>query len=324
MMDRRRFLLTSLASALAGPLAGQAQSTGKVYRLGVLSPVPGQSRPVMAGVEAGLRELGYVEGRNIAIEWSVGGRLPERAAELVGHRPDVIIAISISAAVAVMQATRATPIVVLIIGDPIAAGLVRSLARPGGNITGVATEITPEVSAKQLQLLKEAVPKVRRVAVLLNPDWQPNTARWHQTQESAQSLRVALIRVETRRADDIEGTFAIMGRERAEALFVLGDPLIYTLQQQIGDLAIRHRLPSMSQYREGADAGGLISYGPSFTGSARRLGTYVDKILKGAKPADLPMEQPTEFELVINLRTARALGLTIPPSLLARADQVVE
>jgi putative ABC transport system substrate-binding protein len=323
-VDRRQFLLTSLAGVLAAPLAAGAQQATKVYHLAVLSPVPGRSRPVMAAVAAGLRELGYVEGRNIEIQWSLGDRLPERAAELVGHRPDVVIAISISAALAVRQATRATPIVVLIIGDPIAAGLVESLARPGGNITGVATEITPELAAKQLQLLKEAVPKVRRVAVLLNPDWQPNAARWNKTQEAAQGLRVALVRVETRRADDIERAFASMGRERAEALFVLGDPLFYILQGQIGDLAIRHRLPSMSQYREGADAGGLISYGPNFTVSARRLGTYVDRILKGAKPADLPMEQPTTFELVVNLKTAKALGLTIPPSLLARADQVID
>jgi putative tryptophan/tyrosine transport system substrate-binding protein len=303
-------LATILAlGLLAVPLVDEAQQVARMYRLGVLGPVPGQSRPVPKALDEGLREVGYVDGRNLAIEWSLGSGLAERAAELVRLRSDVIVALSESAAFAAKQATNTIPIVMLIVGDPIAAGLVASLARPGGNITGLATEVTPELSAKQLQLLKEVVPTVQRVAVLLKPDWGPNAARWNRTQQAAQSLRVALARVEVRRADDLEAAFGTISRERADAVFVFGDPLLYVLQNQIGDLAARNRLPSMSQYREGADAGGLISYGPNLAASARRIAIYVDKILKGAKPADLPIE---------------ALGLTIPQSLLLRADQVIE
>jgi putative ABC transport system substrate-binding protein len=322
-VDRRRFLLTSLAGAVAAPLAAEAQQAERVYRLAVLNPVPGRTH-ITKALEEGLRELGYLEGRNLAIDWYLGERLPERAAELVRLRPDIILAISIPAAVAAKQATKTIPIVVLIIGDAIAAGLVDNLARPGGNITGVATEITPELSAKQLQLLKEVVPRARRVAVLLDPEWGPNAARWNKAQEAAPSLGVILLRVEVRRPGDIEAAFATMIRQGADALFVFGDPLLFILQIQLGDLAARNRLPSMSQYREGADAGGLMSYGPNFAAGARRTAGYVNKILKGAKPADLPVEQPTTLELVINLKTAKALGLTIPPSLLLRADQVIE
>jgi len=328
-VDRRAFITSFALSLLAAPLAAEAQQAGKVPRIGVLSLISASSAPqLFEAFRQGLRELGYVEGQNLAIEWRYAHgkveRLPDLAAELVRLKPDVIIAISTPTAEAAKQATGTIPIVALIIGDPIAAGLVSSLARPGGNITGVATEITPALSAKQLQLLKEVVPKIRRVAVLLNPDWDLNAARWNETQRAAQSLRVELVRVEIRHASAIEAAFATMNRERADALFVFGDPLVYILQHQIGDLATRNRLPSISQYREGADAGGLISYGPNFAASARRAATYVDKILKGAKPADLPIEQPTKLELVINLRTAKALGLTIPPSLLLRADQVIE
>jgi putative ABC transport system substrate-binding protein len=294
----------SLALGLvAAPLAAQAQHVARVYRLAVLNSVPGRTH-ITKALEEGLRELGYAEGRNLTIEWYLGEPLLERTDELVRLQPDVILAISIPAAVAAKQATRTIPIVVLIIGDAIAAGLVDSLARPGGNITGVATEITPELSAKQLQLLKEAAPQVRRVAVLLNPEWGPNAARWNKTQEAARSLGVMLVRVEARRAGDLEGAFATMIRQGADALFVFGDPLLYTLQARIGDLGVRNRLPSISQYREGADAGGLMSYGPNFAASARRTVTYVDKILKGTKPADLPVEQPTKFELLVNLKSS--------------------
>jgi putative ABC transport system substrate-binding protein len=322
-MDRRAFLGTLTGGFLAAPLDVEGQQAGKVYRLGVLNSVPGRSH-ITKALEEGLRERGYVEGQNLAIEWSLGEHLPDGAAKLVRFRPDIIVAISLSAAVAAKQATTTIPIVVLIVGDAVAAGLVASLARPGGNITGVSTEVTPELSTKQLQLLKEVVPKVRRVAVLLNPEWGPNVARWNETRQAAQSLKLTLMRVEVRRPGDVEAAFAATSRERADALFAFGDPLLYILRQQIGDLAVKNHLPSVSQYREAAEAGGLISYGPNFAAGARQIATYVDKILKGAKPADLPVEQPTKFELVINLKTAKALGLTTPPSLLGRADEVIE
>jgi putative ABC transport system substrate-binding protein len=311
-----------VVGVLVAPLVIEAQQAERAYRLGVLNSVPGRSH-ITKALEEGLRERGYVEGRNLAIEWSLGEPLPDGAAKLVRFRSDLIVAISLSAAVAAKQATTTIPIVVLIVGDAVAAGLVTSLARPGGNITGVATEVTPELSTKQLQLLKEAVPKVRRVAVLLNPEWGPNAARWNETQQAAGSLKVTLVRVEVRRPGDVEAAFAATSRERADGLFVFGDPLLYILRRQIGELAVRNRLPSVSQYREGAEAGGLISYGPNLAAGARQIASYVDKILRGTKPADLPLEQPTTFELVVNLATAKALGLTLPQSLLIRIDETI-
>lgn len=326
MIQREGAIIVTLAILLA-PLATDAQQTEKVYRLAVLRPGPPQPHLVKA-LEDGLRELGYVEGRNLAIEYrSAEGRperLPELAAELVRLRPDVIIPLSTPAAVAAKQATTTIPIVMVSPGEPVAAGLVASLARPGGNVTGLTLEVTPETSGKQLQLLTEVVPKVQRVAVLMNPAYAPNAARWNETQRAARSLGVALVSAEVRTAGDIEGAFATMRQEKTDALLVLGDPLVFPLRHQIGDLAARNRLPSASPYREAADAGGLISYGPNFPAVYRRIGTYVDKILKGARPADLPIEQPTKFELVINLRTARALRLEIPQPILSLADYVIE
>jgi putative ABC transport system substrate-binding protein len=317
-----RFLVLLLAVATLGSPLAHAQHASRTYRLGVLNSVPGRNH-VTKALEDSLRERGYVAGGNLAIDWSLGERLSDGAARLVALKPDVIVAISLSAAVAAKQATATVPIVVLVIGDAVADGLVSSLAHPGGNITGIATEVTAELSTKQLQLLTEAAPTVRRVAVLLNPDWAPNAARWRHSQEAARTLRTTLFRVEMRGATDMDAAFATINREHADGLFVFGDPLVFTWRYQIADLALRHRLPSVSQYREAAEAGGLLSYGPNFATAAHQMAGYVDRIFRGARPADLPIEQPTTFELVVNLATARALRLTLPPSLLLRVDDTI-
>jgi putative ABC transport system substrate-binding protein len=326
-MDRRKFLGTIAGSLLAAPLAAEAQPAGKVYRFGVLRPGSPQPHLVKA-LEDGLRELGYVEGRNFVFEYRSAagevGRFPELAAELVRAKPDIIIPLSTAAAIAVKQATTTIPIVMVSPAEPVAAGLVHSLARPDGNLTGLTLEITPEISAKQLQLLAEVVPKLQRVAVLANRAYAPNVARWDELRRAAPNLEVALVSAEVRATGGIEGAFTTMKREGARGLLVLGDPLVFLLRRRIAELAVKNRLPSVSPYREGADAGGLIAYGPNSSDTYRRIGAYIDKILKGARPGDLPIEQPTKFELVINLKTAKALGLTIPPPLLQRADQVIE
>ena len=326
-MTRRAAGLMLGLVIFAAALAVEAQQGERVYRLAVLRPGPPQPHLVKALVD-GLRELGYVEGRNLVIEYrSAEGRVerfPELAAELVRLGPDIIIPLSTAAALAAKQATTTIPIVMVSPGEPVAAGLVASLARPGGNLTGLTLEITPETSAKQLQLLTEIVPQLQRVAVLANPTYAPNVARWTETQRAARSLEVTLVSAEVRAAAGIEGAFASMRRERVRGVLVLGDPLVFTFRREIADLAAKNRLPSVSPYREGADAGGLIAYGASSTHVFRRIGAYVDKILKGTRPGDLPIEQPTRFDLVINLKTARALGLTIPQSVLNQADDLIQ
>ena len=239
-------------------------------------------------------------------------------------RPDVIVAHTNQAIAAAKDATSTIPIVMVLAVDPVGAGLVVSLARPGGNITGLTFDVSEEIWGKRLELLREAAPGVARVAVLWNPAYAPNRNRWKAVEEAARKLGVALVSVEAQVGGDLESRFVLMAKERIRGLFVLGDPVLFGLRSQIADLALKHRLPSVSPYREGADAGGLVAYGVSLSGTFRHAAQYVDKILKGAKPGDLPIEQPTKFELVINLKTAKALGLTIPPSLLLRADQVID
>ena len=212
----------------------------------------------------------------------------------------------------------------VIAADPVGAGLVVSLSRPGGNVTGVAFDVGDEIWAKRLELLREAAPEVLRVAVLWNAAYTPNGSRWKAVEGAARKLSVALVSVEATADLDVESRFALMAKERVRGLLVLGDPMLFRLRSQIAELALKHRLPSVSPYREGVDAGGLIAYGVNIPGTFRHAAQYVDKILKGAKPADLPVEQPTKFELIINLKTAKALSLTIPQTLLLRADQVVE
>jgi putative tryptophan/tyrosine transport system substrate-binding protein len=327
-MDRRRFLLTSLAGALAAPLAAEPQQAGKVSRIGYLSAGALPTYPTFENAfREGLRELGYVEGRNIALEyrWAEGKyeRLPELAAELVRLKVDVILAVSTPAAQAAKAATRTIPIVFTLVADPVASGLVSSLARPSGNITGLPS-LSSEIIGKQLELLKETVPRVSRVAILQNPDASSHPFMVREAAGAARALGVQLRVLGARNPNDLHAAFTAMTGDRTEALLVLADPFFRTHGARIADFAAKSRLPSLSGEREQTEAGGLMSYGLSRLDMFRRAAIYVDKILKGAKPADLPVEQPTKFELVINVKTAKALGLTIPPSLLARADQVIE
>ena len=311
------------------PLVASAQQTAKVPRVGWLSPGSGTSdENFLASFRDGLRELGWVAGQNIAIEsrWAEGRfeRLPDLAAELVRLKVDVIVASVTQASLAAKHATGTIPIVMVGVGDPLGSGLVASLARPGGNVTGPSSMLA-EASGKQLALLKETVPKASPVAVLWNPAnpvWQ--AAALKETESAAQALGLRLQLLEARGPDELEGAFAAMTRERAGALFIPADIIFVRYAQRIADLAASYRLPAMFGFREHVQAGGLMSYAANFGVMFRRAATFVDKILKGAKPGDLPVEQPTKFELVINLKTAKALGLTIPQSLLLRADEVIQ
>jgi putative ABC transport system substrate-binding protein len=329
-VDRRGFLLTSLAGALAGPLAAGAQPAGKVYCIGVLWNAAANAPLSLRSVEAfeqGLRERGWVEGQNIIIERRYAeGRaqqFPDLAADLVRLKVDVIVAVAGPATRAAKQATMTIPIVATGVSDPVGQGFVASLARPGGNVTGLAT-LFPELAAKRLALLKEALPAVSRVAVLWNAANPGNVIIWKEVQVAARTLGITLQSREVRGPNDFEGAFAAMTRERPEALLTVDDPLVFHYQTSIVDFAAKKRLPAMHAFRDAVEVGELMAYSANIPDMLRRTATFVDKILKGAKPADIPIEQPTKFELVINLKTAKTLGLTIPPSLLARADQVIE
>jgi len=313
---------------LATPLAAEAQAPAKVPRIGFLSSgSPTQTAPYAEAFREGLRELGYVEGQNIAIEYRFAEGRPERlpalAAELVRLKVDIIVTTAGPAPEAAKQATSTIPIVFAASGDPVAEGLVASIARPGGNITGLAA-MSPDVVGKQLELLKEVAPKVSRVAVLQNPGNPAHTAALRQAEGAAWALGVQLHILRARTPAEIEAAFAAIRSQRAGGVLVLRDGMFLAQRTQIAALAAKSRLPAVYGLREEAEAGGLMAYGSSVLLMYRRAATYVDKILKGAKPADLPVEQPTRFELVINLKTAKALGLTIPPSLLARADEVIQ
>jgi putative ABC transport system substrate-binding protein len=324
-MDRRAFLAGS-AALLAAPLAAEAQQARKVPRVGILLLSDAQSVPDAFRQE--LRELGYVEGQTIALEyrWAEGKeeRFPGLASELVHLRVDVIFAAVAAAAQAAKTATKTIPIVTAV-NDPIAAGFVASVARPGGNITGLSM-MSPEVVGKQLELLRQVVPKISRVAVLANPANPGSAPQLRQAEVAAKTLGMRLQPLEARSLSEIDSAFVAMARERAEGLLVLLDPTLggRLQRERIAELAARNRLPAMYALRLHVDAGGLMAYGADIFDLYRRAAIYVDKILKGAKPGDLPIEQATKFELVINLKTAKALGVTIPPSLLQRADQVIE
>jgi ABC-type uncharacterized transport system substrate-binding protein len=329
MMDRRRFLLTSLAGAAAVPLAARAQPTGKVSRIGfIVTGTPNETGHLIQALNKGLRELGYVEGRNVVFERRFGeGRqekLPALAAELVQLKVDVLVTGSNPVIAAVKQATATIPVVMAVSRDPVGANFIASLARPGGNITGLANDADPEIIGKNLELLKEAAPRVSRVAFLWNPVPPGAGTSKHAVESAARSLGVTLQSVEVRRPTEFEGAFAAMVRERANGVVVAQDPIALGSRSQVVLLAARSRLPAVYGVREFAEAGGLMSYGPNIADQFQRAAFYVDRILKGAKPGDLPVEQATKFELVINLKTAKALGLTIPRSLLARADQIIE
>jgi putative tryptophan/tyrosine transport system substrate-binding protein len=327
-VDRRTFVYGLGAAILTAPLASEAQSAEKVYRLGLLSGASStQQETQLEALRAGLRELGYLEGKNIVIEYRWAeekyDRLPDLAAELVRLKVDLIMTGGTPATQAAMQATTTIPIVMMATGDPLRTGLVASLARPGGNVTGV-TQLGAEVAGKRLQILKDTVPRLSRVAFLRNPTSAAHTPYLNDLQAAARALRLTLQSVEVQAPGEFEMAFAGMMQQRPDALIVSADPVHRLRQAWIVDFAGKRRLPVLYQLKEYVEAGGLMSYGTSVTDNYRRGATYVDKILKGAKPGDLPVEQPTKFELVINLKTAKALGLTIPPSVLLTADQVIQ
>ena len=313
---------------LMGASPGEAQEPGKVPRVGSLGPrTAADGAPYADAFRQGLRELGWIEGKNIVIEyvWAEGNldRLQSLAADLVRRKVDVILAGNTQAAVAAKNATRTIPIVMGTTGDPVALGLVASLARPGGNLTGLSYSVGVELFTKDLELLKEVLPAIRRVAVLSNPANPAHTLWTKDANVASRFLGLQLQLLEIRGAADFESAFAAMARERAEALLVLPDSLFGFHRVRIQGLAATTRLPAMYGAREYVEAGGLMGYGVDVRDNFRRAAAYVDKILKGAKPAELPVEQPTKFELIINQRTATALGLKIPSSLLLRADEVI-
>ena len=328
-MDRRAFIGTLAGGLLAAPFAAEAQQPGKVYRVGILTNKasdPAEAR-LWQAFRSGLRERGWIEGQNILIEFRAAegntARLPELAADLVRLKVDLIVARASIWVQPAKEATSSIPIVFLNHADPVGTGHVASLARPGGNITGLAVLMT-DLAPKELELLISAVPVAQRIAVLWNPDTPSHTPALKALEDAGRPLRVQLQAVGARTARELEGAFAAMARARAQGVIVLATPIFFGERQRLGELAIAHRLPTMFQIRDYAEAGGLMSYGADLADLYRRAAIPVDKILKGAKPGDIPIEQPTKFELIINLRTAKALGLTIPPSLLQRADQVIE
>jgi len=328
-MDRRQFISMVGGSILVAPLAGEAQQAAKIPRIGYLEPNLAGSRHLQEAFSQGLRALGYVEGRNVIIEYRDAEGRPERlpalAAELVALKVEVIMAgPGTAAALAAKQATPTVPVVFTGVGDPVTDGLVKSLAWPGGNVTGLSL-LGPDLVGKLLELLKQAVPGVSRVALLLKPDATPDRMKLFlkEADVAAQALGVELQVVEARGPADFERAFSDISKARAGALAVLATPVFSSARQRLVNLAEKNRLPTVFAFREYVEAGGFMSYGPDLADLFRRAATYVDKILKGAKPSDLPVEQPTKFELVINLKTAKALGLTIPQSLLVRADEII-
>ena len=328
-MHRRTFLGTLAGSLLALPLTAEGQQAAKIARIGFLSGSLAANPHLPEAFRQGLRDLGYVEGRNVVIEYRDAegqfDRFPALAADLVARKVDVIMATSTPSALAAKRATRSIPIV-FAAADPVASGLVTSLARPGGNVTGLSI-LSLELVGKCLEQLKQAVPGVGRVAVL----WQPGAFGERTERDTlkgaevaARALGVRLQLVEARDPADFDRAFSDMTRPRSGALTVLPSTMLFIERRRLVDLAAKNRLPTVYPWREGVDAGGLMAYGPSIPDLYRRAATYVDKILKGAKAGDLPVEQPTKFDLVINMKTAKALGLTIPPSLLRRADEVIQ
>jgi putative ABC transport system substrate-binding protein len=330
MITRRKLLIALGAGALVSPLPSLAQPATKVWRVGFLA-----SRHVdfvdsdnfYGPFRQGMRELGYIEGKNLVIEWrSAEGnneRLPGLATELVNLKVDVIVAANTPATSAAQKATTTIPIVMGSISDPVGSGFVKSLSHPGGNITGLSN-LSRELGPKQLEILLSMVPKLSRLAVLVNPDNSATISTLKSVQAAAQKTGVKVLSVEARTPQEVENAFSTATKERAGAVIVVGDAFFNQQRRQIAELAAKHRLPSIFGVRESVEAGGLMSYGQNRADLYGRAATYVDKIFKGAKPGDLPVEQPTKFEMVINGKTAKALGLTIPQSLLISADKVLE
>jgi len=322
------FLASLVLALLAAPLAAAAQPPSKIPRIGYLgADSPSAGAPLLEAFRQGLRELGYIEGQNIFIDyrWAEGrpDRFPTLAAELIQLKVDVIVTRSNAGVAALQQATRTTPIVVTGMGDPVGSGFVASLARPGGNITGFSS-LSEELGGKWLELLKEAVPNVSRVAVLAVSQTSAQRTQWRKIQAAAQALKVTPQRQEVAGPDEIEHAFAGFNKARAQGLVVLPHAVTIERRTQIVGLAAKHRLPVMYPSSLFVEAGGLMSYGANQADLHRRAATYVDKVLKGAKPADLPVQQPTRFELVLNMKTAKALGIKFPQTILIRAEQVIQ
>ena len=327
-MDRRHFLLTSLAATGVAARAAEAQTPG-MPRIGIVLPgsLDAEYERRLDSFRQGLREFGYIDKQNVVLEyrWAQAeyDNVPDLVFELLALKIDVLVVDGQRAGQVAKSATRTVPIVLAVAGDPVGTGLVASLARPGGNITGM-TLMAPELSGKRLALLREVMAKATRVAVVMNPDNASSRLYWREAQRAAPKLGMKLEVVEVRRAADLERAFARVAAWHVDGVFVIEEPILRSAQSDIAGLAVKQRLPTMTGLRSFADAGALLSFGPSFPDMFRRAAGFVVKILRGAKPADLPIEQPSKFELVVNLKTATALGLTIPPSLLLRADHVIE
>jgi len=330
-VKRRTFLLTSLSGVLRAPHAASAQTAGKIARVGILSPTPPPkpTQPISLAEELSrrLQERGWVEGKTLVLERRYADgrpdRLPGLAADLVAANVDVIVAVSPNAIRAARDATSAIPIVMSFSGDPIRDGFVASLARPGGTITGVAI-LAVDMAVKRLEVLKAALPRARRVAVLVNPKNPSNAEQLATLGTAGAALGLDLEPVEVKRAGDYTEASGLIARTRPDALLVASDPGFFRDGRTLAELAAQRRTPACYEWREFVEMGGLMSYGPNIRDLVVRVSVFVDKILRGARPLDLPVEQPTTFELIVNLKTAKALGLTIPPSLLGRADQVIE
>jgi putative ABC transport system substrate-binding protein len=329
-VDRRKLLILGAGTAIGWPLAVRAQQkvmpvAGKVYHLGILTNT-GSERD-WDELFRGLRDNGYVEGQNLVVEWRYseghGERWPALAGELVALKVDAILVFTTPAALAAKQATSTIPIIIPTAIDPVGAGLAVSLARPGGNVTGFGL-LSPEITAKGLSLLKEAVPSITRVTILWNATNPALAPVWQEVKATADATGLVLYSQQVREPEDFTTAFGAMAQQRPEGLLVLDDALVIQNQSQIVEFTVRERLPAVCQLRSFAALGGLMSYGAKLPDMLRKAADYLDKVLKGAKPADLPFQQPTEFELVINLKTAKALGLTLPPLLIARADDVIE
>jgi putative ABC transport system substrate-binding protein len=326
-VSRRKFILLLAGTALSWPIAAAGQTPRKTPRVGyIIGSTLEAGEHIFEAFRQGLREQGYIEGETIQLEvrWAEGRseRIPALVAELVDLNVDVLVVANSPAALAAKNATQTIPIV-MFAGDPVGLGLVGSLARPGGNVTGLSY-FNAEITGKRLELMKELVPGLTRVAVLRNPTIASHAVFWQETEVAAGKLGITLGSLEVRRPEDFEAAFAAATRDKAQAILAFDDPLTIAYRPRIVALAASSHLPALYGFREFPDDGGLMSYGPSFVVLFRRAAAFVDKILKGAKPADLPVEQPTKFELVINLKTAKALGITVQPSLLARADAIIE
>jgi ABC-type uncharacterized transport system substrate-binding protein len=325
----RRLLVASLCALLLAPgIPGEAQPAKKIRRVGYLAAVSAAAdAPRLEAFRQGLRELGYVEGQNIVIEYRHQGggfeRLPELVAELIGQKPDVLVAVTTNAAIVMKKATTTIPIVFMGVTDPVSAGLVESLSRPGGNATGI-TNIAAALTGKRLELLKTALPRLSRLAVLWDPQAPGSVPQWQESQLPARELGLQLHSMEVSSVEHYEVAFKEAAEAQNAALWVTLNPLANSNQKKIADLAISHRLPSICARSDYSENGCMMSYGPGYGIEGKDGARYVDRVLKGAKPADLPVEQPMKFELVINLQTAQKLGVTIPRSMLLQADKVIK